>query len=108
MNLLTYMGLASMAFVAVFTVHAALKAKGEGQSPRGAIIEAWVNLVIGFSINFVANMIVIPMALTGEGHVTLAGNFWMGWVFTTISIVRQYAIRRWFNARLVAAIQRVS
>jgi hypothetical protein len=31
----------------------------------------------------------------------LAANWWMGWIFTTVSIVRQFAIRRWFNRRLV-------
>lgn len=102
MSIIARLGLASMVFVAAFTVRAALKAKGEGQSPRGAIVEAWANLVIGFTINFVANIFIIPLAYEGEGHMTLMGNFWMGWVFTTISIVRQYAIRRWFNARLHA------
>lgn len=100
MNLLASLGVASMVFVAAFTYHAAMRAKGDGQSPRGAIVEAWVNLVIGFSINYVANIFVIPLAIEGDGHMTMWGNFWMGWIFTTISIVRQYAIRRWFNAKL--------
>jgi hypothetical protein len=106
-SLLTGLGLASMVFVGAFTYRAAMKAPGHGQSPRSAIVEAWVNIVIGFSVNFVANILVIPLALDG-GRLTLSGNFWMGWVFTTISIVRQYAIRRWFNDRLHAAVQRLA
>jgi hypothetical protein len=45
--------------------------------------------------------VLIPFAIHG-GYLDPWGNFWMGWVFTVISIVRQYAIRRWFNAQLVA------
>lgn len=108
MNLLTILGMASMVFVAGFTWRAAVKAPGKGQSPRSAIMEAWVNIVIGFSINFVANLVVIPLAIEGGGHLTVSGNFWMGWVFTTISIIRQYVIRRWFNERLHAAVQRLT
>lgn len=105
MSLLAFLGMASMVFVGIFTWHAATRAKGVGQSPRSAIIEAWVNLVIGFSINFTANLAVIPMAMEG-GHLTAMNNFWMGWVFTTISILRQYAIRRWFNEHLYAITRR--
>jgi hypothetical protein len=102
MNLLTTLGIASMVFVVGFTYAQAVRAPGEGQSPRSAIIEAWFNIVIGFSINYVANLLIIPLAIEG-GTLTHAGNFWMGWVFTTVSIVRQFVIRRWFNAKLHAA-----
>lgn len=108
MNILTVLGLASMVFVAAFTYHAAfVQAATAGQSPRSAIIEAWFNIVIGFSINYVANLAIIPLAIDG-GHLSAASNFWMGWVFTTISIVRQYVIRRWFNAKLTAAARRLA
>lgn len=107
MNTLTLMGMASMVFVAGFTYYTAfVQAHTAGQSPRSAIIEAWFNLVIGFTINFVANMVIVPLAING-GHLDAASNFWMGWVFTTISIVRQYAIRRWFNQHLHAVAARL-
>jgi hypothetical protein len=32
----------------------------------------------------------------------------MGLIFTVISVVRSYVIRRWFNARLHAAAQRLA
>jgi hypothetical protein len=89
-------GLASMLFVAAFTVQQARRAATHGQSPRESIIEAWTNIVIGFSINYVANLIILPLAVKG-GTLTLVDNFWMGWLFTVISILRQFAIRRWFN-----------
>lgn len=96
MSLLVTLGAASMVFVAAFTWHAATRAPGAGQSPRSAIVEAWTNLAIGFAINFVASQLIVPIAIEG-GHLSLISNWWMGWIFTAISIVRQYAIRRWFN-----------
>jgi hypothetical protein len=107
MNLLIALGLVSMAFCVVFTWHAYTGNPGPGQSPRSAIIEAWMNIAIGFGINFAANLLIIPLAVTG-GHLTMADNWWMGWVFTTISMLRTYTIRRWFNARLHAAAQRLA
>lgn len=108
MSLLAALGAASMLFVAAFTYHAAfVQAATTGQSPRQAIVEAWFNIVIGFSINFVANLLIIPLAVKG-GHLGALDNFWMGWVFTTISIVRQYAIRRWFNSKLHALTRKLS
>lgn len=107
MNILFLGGVLSILFVAAFTYHAAyIKAPTVGQTPRSAIVEAWVNILIGFSINYIANILIIPLATHG-GHMTAASNFWMGWIFTTISIVRQYTIRRWFNDRLHKLVARI-
>lgn len=52
MTLLTALGLASVAFVVVFTTRAYRdNTAGNGQSRRSAIIEAWANILIGFTIN---------------------------------------------------------
>lgn len=67
------------------------------QSRLGSFVEAWVNIVVGFSINFVANMLIFPLF---GFHITLGANFVMGVIYTVISLARSYAIRRWFNARL--------
>lgn len=105
MTLLTLLGVASLAFVAVFTWRAAVAAHTVGQSPRSAIIEAWVNLAIGFAINFTANLVLLPMV---GAAFTVGENFWLGCIYTAISIARQYVIRRWFNARLHAVAQRLA
>lgn len=101
MTLLTALGIASLAFTAVFT----WRSYHAGPNPRAAIVEAWTNILIGFSINFVANLLILPLI---DAHVTASQNFWMGWVYTSISILRQYAIRRWFQQRLHAAALRLS
>jgi hypothetical protein len=64
------------------------------QSKLGSFIEAWVNVAIGFSINFAANLLIFPMF---GMHISLSNNFLMGCIYTLISVVRSYAIRRWFN-----------
>lgn len=98
---LTLLGLASFAFVALFT----LRSYNAGENPRSAIIEAWTNIIIGFAINYVANLFILP--LVGASF-TLTENFLMGWVYTAISILRQYAIRRWFQDGIHAFAMKVS
>lgn len=107
MNALTLFGAISMLFVAVFTWVQYRDNTGPGQTPRGAIVEAWTNIAIGFSVNWLANLVLIPMMSPG-GHMTLAANFWGGWIYTSISILRQFVIRRWWNTRIHALAQRVA
>jgi hypothetical protein len=102
-NLITALGLASMLFVVAFTWRACTGPdSGHGQSRRESIIEAWTNICIGFSLNYAANLFLLPM-MTEGGHLTLVNNWWGGWVFTAISMIRQYAIRRFYNGRRFAA-----
>lgn len=65
------------------------------QTKLGSITEAWANIAVGFSINFVANMIILP--LFGFHSLTLRNNFIIGLLYTVISLVRSYVLRRWFN-----------
>ena len=70
------------------------------QTRIGSLIEVAINILIGFSINWVANIFILPLygfAITG------GQEFSMGLIFTVISVVRGYVIRRWFNARLHGA-----
>lgn len=61
----------------------------------GSIVEAKTNIAVGFAINWIANMLVLPHF--GFDTLTAAKAFGIGLVFTGISIARQLAIRRWFN-----------
>lgn len=92
--MLTSLGIASILFVVAFTVRAYRNNTGPGQTPRGAIKEAWTNIAWGFSFNYVANIFLLPLV---GASLTATSNFWLGWVYTAISIIRQYAIRRWNN-----------
>ena len=66
-----------------------------GQSQLGSFVEAWANILIGFGINFTANLIVLPMF--GFSDLTARVAFEIGLVFTVISLVRSYVLRRIFN-----------
>lgn len=64
------------------------------QTKLGSFIEACANIVVGFAINWSANMLVLPLF----GFKLSGGTaFEIGLVFTAISLVRQYILRRWFN-----------
>lgn len=69
------------------------------QSRMGSITETLINVAIGFVISFGANLIILPMF--GHGSPGFLNNLRMTAVFTVLSIVRGYVIRRWFNQRIV-------
>ena len=75
------------------------------QTRLGSLIEALANVVIGFGINWVANMAILPLF---GFHVTGAQAFGIGVFFTVISIARSYVLRRWFNAKLQETAQRMA
>ena len=100
------LGLLSFVFVAWFTLRAySGPDTGAGQSRRASIVEAWANICIGFTVNWLANFLLLP--LVGASF-TAWDNFLLGWIYTAVSIVRQYAIRRWFNARIHLLAARVA
>jgi hypothetical protein len=76
-----------------------------GQSKAGSAVETLTNTVVGFGLNYLANLVVLPYFF---GHsIGLALNFYMGLVYTVISVVRGYALRRFFNGPLHRFTQRL-
>lgn len=75
------------------------------QSRLGSLIEACINVLIGFTINFFANILILPLI---GFHITVGQNLFIGVLYTVISVARSYVIRRWFNARLHAAAQAIA
>lgn len=98
MSALQLIGAGSLALVAIFT----WRTYHGGADPRAALIEAWANICVGFGINLAANFLLLP--LVGV-HPSLSANFWLGWPYTVVSLVRQYVIRRWFADRMKRAAQ---
>lgn len=64
------------------------------QSKKRSFAEAWINIAIGFGINFTANMLIFPLF---GWHISASQNLWLGVIYTLISLVRSYCIRRWMN-----------
>ena len=75
------------------------------QTRLGSLIEACINVLIGYWINFAANLLILPLF---GWHVTVAQNLALGAIYTAISIARSYAVRRWFNARIARAAARIA
>jgi hypothetical protein len=65
------------------------------QSKLESLAEVGVNIVIGWIVGLTAQVFFFP--LIGI-EATLSQNFISSIIFTIISIVRSYAVRRWFNA----------
>lgn len=95
--LLTVTILCALATVLITAYGALASSKHGGQSMRDSMLEAWTNIAIGFGINYVANMVVLPLAGL---PITMGGAFQIGVIFTSISVVRSFAIRRWYNSKL--------
>jgi hypothetical protein len=53
----------------------------------------------------VANALVFPLF---DFHPSASQNISISLIYTAISIVRQYVLRRWFNARLHLAAHRLA
>lgn len=76
------------------------------QTRKGSLAEALINVAIGFIINFIANLIILP--LFGFEGLTMETNFYIGLAYTAVSVVRSYVIRRWFNSMIVRAAATLS
>lgn len=65
-----------------------------GQKKSHSALEALFNTLIGFGVSMIANLLVLPCFGL---KVTVSSAFWIGVIFTGISIVRSYVLRRLFN-----------
>lgn len=64
------------------------------QTRRASALEAAANVAIGYGISVATNVVALP--LFGY-QVTAADAAGIGLVFTAVSLVRSYALRRLFN-----------
>jgi hypothetical protein len=64
------------------------------QSKKFSLFESIVNTLIGFMISLVAQLIIYPAM---NIDVTFLQNIKITLLFTSISILRGYVIRRFFN-----------
>lgn len=65
------------------------------QSRLMSLVESLANIAVGVTVAFVSNAVVMP--LVGM-TVTLGQNVALTAIFTAISLVRSYLLRRAFNA----------
>ena len=66
------------------------------QTRLQSFIESVANIAVGYGVALASQLMVFP--LFGI-HIPLSTNLGIGAIFTVISLVRSYVIRRWFNRR---------
>jgi hypothetical protein len=71
------------------------------QTRIGSLIEAAAQTVIGYVINLGVQLVLYPIM---GATFTFGQNIVIGCVFMVVSLVRGFVLRRWFNARLHAAL----
>lgn len=65
------------------------------QSRLMSMVEAIVNVLVGFWVAVLTQMLVFPLF---DLHASFSQNISMGLIFTVVSLVRSYLLRRAFNA----------
>ena len=66
------------------------------QSKRHSLIESCTNIAIGYSVALMSQLLVFPLF---DIHVKISDNLLIGLCFTFISLVRSYAVRRFFTKK---------
>jgi hypothetical protein len=64
------------------------------QSRRMSLIEAVTNVAVGYALAVVMQIVVFPWF---DLHPSLGENLALGGIFTAISLIRGYALRRLFE-----------
>ena len=61
-----------------------------------SLVESVANIVVGYGVAVITQLLVFPLFGLAA---SLADNLVIGLIFTTVSLARSYALRRFFNAR---------
>ena len=69
------------------------------QTKRQSAIESLTSTTIGIIIGIVLNVTILPIF----GYpVSLSDSLWISVIFTAVSVIRSYAVRRIFNSNEVS------
>lgn len=68
--------------------------KQQGQSRKASMLEAFFNVAVGYCIAVLAQAIIFPLF---DIHISTGKSMQIALAFTFVSIVRSYALRRFFN-----------
>lgn len=66
------------------------------QSKLNSFIESLTNILIGYITALLSQLLIFPLF---DINIPLSDNLLIGLYFTLISLVRSYAIRRYFNKK---------
>ena len=66
------------------------------QSKRESVIETLTSVFVGWLIGVILNMLVLPLF---NYDVNLTDGVLISIIFTAVSVVRSYVVRRFFNSK---------
>ena len=66
------------------------------QSKKQSLIETLTSVFVGWLIGVILNLIVLPLF---DYNITVTDSLLVSLIFTVVSVVRGYLIRRFFNSK---------
>ena len=66
------------------------------QTKKQSFIETLTSVFVGWLIGVILNMLVLPLF---DYNVSLTDGVLISIIFTAVSVIRGYVIRRWFNSK---------
>ena len=66
------------------------------QSKKESLIETLTSVFVGWLIGVILNMLVLPLF---DYNITVVDSLWVSLIFTVVSVIRGYVIRRFFNSK---------
>ena len=66
------------------------------QSKKDSLIESLTSTTIGWLIGVILNLTVLPLF---DYNITVVDSLLVSLIFTAVSVIRSYAVRRIFNSK---------
>ena len=66
------------------------------QSKKQSLIETLTSVFVGWLIGVILNLTVLPLF---DYNITVVDSIWVSLIFTAVSVIRGYVIRRAFNSK---------
>ena len=66
------------------------------QSKKQSLIETLTSVFVGWLIGVILNMLVLPLF---DYNITVIDSLLVSLIFTVVSVIRGYVIRRFFNSK---------
>ena len=66
------------------------------QTKKQSLIETLTSVFVGWLIGVILNLTILPLF---DYNITVVDSLWVSLIFTVISVVRGYFIRRFFNSK---------
>ena len=66
------------------------------QSKKDSFIETLTSVFVGWLIGVILNLTVLPLF---DYNITVIDSLWVSLIFTAVSVIRGYVIRRFFNSK---------